>query len=975
MLGSRPQRNAPEQRGAELIGVTLPLVGFELPQNVVILGLITGLTYALLGLGITLVYRTSRVINFAHGEMGALAALMIPIFALNLGWPYAIALVIALLVAAAVGGLFEFLVIRPLRSASRLTVLVATIGASQLLFFGGALLPKGGDIVGKIYPTPFDWRITVGKLILGPGQLTILVAVPILTIALTLFLGRSRLGKASRAAAENTDAARLAGVPIDKVSLAVWTAAGVLAGVSAILIGPTRPLALSQALGPQLMLKALAAAMLGGLTRLSSVFVAGIAIGVLEALVLWNYPIGGALDLVLLAAIAGSFVMKKGLGSVLRGSEQSSWTLAAAIVPLKPAIAGHIRVRAVKIALLVPALALAAYWPSRMTSSEQFFLGAVALFAVLGLSLVVLTGFAGQVSLGQFAFVAVGAALGGRLYQMGLPHGPAIVVTVAAGGAVALLIGLPALRIRGLFLAVITLAFSVAASGWLLEQDWLNHRGSDGGTSMSIPRPELAGVSFDNEIRYYWVCLSAMVLTMFVVHRLRRSGLGRRMVAVRDNEPSASSVAVSPRTTKLSAFVISGMIASFGGFLYGGLLVTFSGDLGGTFGPSESLSLVVMTIFGGVTTITGAVLGAFWVQGIPRILGDEWGLLSSGIGVLAVLLLLPGGLASLVFATRDKLVEAAIARGLLPSGEPTGATAQASEEAAPLAALTSAAARHVPLSDGAEVLTASGVSVSYGGVSALRNVSINVESHEIVGIMGPNGAGKTTLFDVLSGHQRSDSGAVLLDGRDISSLPAHRRARLGLGRSFQQARLFDDMTLVDAVSLALEREQPTRLAAALLGTPRARRQERERNRAALRILEDLGLRQHAHYQIANLTTGTRRLAELACALALGAHLVLLDEPTAGLSPREVDDFVRVISDLRAQLGMTVVVIDHDVAMMRSLVDRLYVLEAGDLIASGPPSILDTDRRVVEAYMGTHEAARFSEARDSDGATSPKDAGH
>ena len=936
--------------------MTLPLVGWDVPQNVVILGVITGLTYSLLGLGITLVYRSSRVINFAHGEMGALAALMIPIFALNLGWPYALALVIALLVAAATGGLFEFLVIRPLRSASRLTVLVATIGASQLLFFGGALLPKGGDIVGKIYPTPFDWRITVGTLLLGPGQLTILVAVPVLTVALALFLGRSRLGKASRAAAENTDAARLAGVPIDRVSFAVWTAAGLLAGVSAILIGPTRPLALSQALGPQLMLKALAAAMLGGLTRLSSVFVAGIAIGVLEALVLWNYPIGGALDLVLLVAIAGSFLMQKRLGSVLRGSEQSSWTLAAAIVPLKPALAANFRVRFTKIALLSAALAVAAYLPARMTSAEQFFMGAVARFAVLGLSLVVLTGFAGQVSMGQFAFVAVGAALGGRLYQMGLPHGPALVVATAAGGIVALLIGLPALRIRGLFLAVITLAFSVAASGWLLEQDWLNHRGSDGGTSMSIPRPTFFGVGFNHEIRYYWVCLGALLITMFVVHRLRLSGLGRRMVAVRDNEPSASSVAVSPRTTKLSAFVISGMIASFGGFLYGGLLVTFSGDIGGTFGPGESLSLVVMTIFGGVTTITGAVLGAFWVQGIPRILGEDWGLLSSGMGVLAVLLLLPGGLASLVFATRDKLVEAAIDRGLLPAGDIAGPPDREPAGAVPAAAAPHAGGPDGPLGDEVEVLVASGISVSYGGVHAVRDVSIGVKRHEIVGVMGPNGAGKTTLFDALSGHRRPDSGKVLLDGRDVSSLPAHHRARLGLGRSFQQARLFEDMMLVDAVSLALERQHPTRLGPALLGTPQARRQERERKRIALGVLTDLGLREDAHTQIANLSTGTRRLAELACASALGAHVVLLDEPTAGLSHREVSDFVRVISELRSRAGMTFVVIDHDVAMMRSLVDRLYVLEAGEEIAAGPPEILDTDPRVIEAYMGTQTDA-------------------
>ena len=647
---------------ADLVAFTVPLWDFEVPQNIVIIGLIRGLTYALLGVGITLVYRSSRVINFAHGEMGALPALLIPIFVLNLEWPYAVALLLALLASAALGGLFEFLIVRPLRNASRLTVLVATIGAAQLLFFSGALLPKGGDLAGKRYPTPFDTTVTIGDLVLGPGDLTILVAVPVLTIALALFLSRSKLGKASRASAENADAAKLAGVPVERVSLAIWSIVGLLAGISAILIGPTRPLGLTEALGPNLMLRALAAAMLGGLSGFFAVFVAGLGIGVLENLVIWNYPIGGALDIVLLVAIALSFVVKRGLGTIARGSEQSSWSLAASVRPLAPTVMALTRVRWVQALGIVGLVALAAYLPTLVSASEQFFLSGVALFAVFGLSLVVLTGLAGQVSMGQFAFVAVGAAFGGRLYQAGLPHGPALVLATVIGGAFALLIGMPALRIRGLFLAVITLAFSVAASGWLLEQDWLNRLGSDGSTSMSIPRPEFLGASFDSEIRYYWVCLGALVLAAILVHRLRASGLGKRMIAVRDNEPSAASVAVSPASTKLVAFMISGMLAAFGGFLYGGLLVNFSGDIDGTFGPGESLALVVMTVFGGVTTITGAVLGAVWVQGIPRILGEDWGLLSSGIGVLAVLLVLPGGLASLVFAARDRAVDAAIER-------------------------------------------------------------------------------------------------------------------------------------------------------------------------------------------------------------------------------------------------------------------------------------------------------------------------
>jgi len=931
-----------------ILGFTVPLIDFEVPLSIVIIGLIRGLIYALLGIGITLVYRSSRVINFAHGEMGALPALLVPIFVLNLGWPYPVALGLALLASGVLGGAFEFTIVRPLRKASRLTVLVATIGAAQLLFFAGALLPKGGaDLAGRSYPTPFHGSVKIGDLTLTAGDLTILVVVPILTLALATFLGKSKLGKASRASAENSDAARLAGIPVERVSFAIWTIAGLLAGISAILIGPTRPLSLSMALGPILMLRALTSSMLGGLNGFFAVFVAGLGIGVLENLVVWNYPIGGALDIVFLVAIGLSFLLKKGLGNIVRGSETSSWSLAASVRPLSPLIARAARIRWAQVFIVVGIVALAAYLPTRVSASEQFFLGGVALFALIGLSLVVLTGYAGQVSMGQFAFVAIGAAFGGRLYQAGLPQGLAMVIATLIGGGFALIIGIPALRIRGLFLAVITLAFSVAASGWLLQQDWLNRRGSDGSTSMSIPRPTYFGINFDSELRYYWICLGGLVLTAFIVRRLRHSGLGKRMIAVRDNEPSAASVGISPGATKLTAFMISGMIAAFGGFLYGGLLVNFSGDIDGTFGASQSLSLVVMTVFGGVTTIAGAVLGAVWVQGIPRILGKDWGLLSSGIGVLFVLLVLPGGLASLIFRTRDRLVEAAVGKGWLTPKE------------AALPEVVERTSRVRRVDDESEPLVAHDICVSYGGVVALLDVSINVGANEIVGIMGPNGAGKTTLFDVLSGHQRPNSGRVFLDGRDISNSSPQSRAKRGLGRSFQQARLFEDMRLHDAINMSLERETPTHSIRAILGTPGARRRDRHRSKAALSILGSLDIHDYAHHQIGDLSTGSRRLAELACASAIGAHVILLDEPTAGLTPQEVTAFIRIATRLREELNVAVVVIDHDVPMMRSLVDRLYVLEAGVLIAHGAPSILDTDERVIAAYMGNARGASLS----------------
>ncbi|HRE00459.1 MAG TPA: ATP-binding cassette domain-containing protein, partial [Ilumatobacteraceae bacterium] len=536
------------------------------------------------------------------------------------------------------------------------------------------------------------------------------------------------------------------------------------------------------------------------------------------------------------------------------------------------------------------------------------------------------------------------------------------VLATLISGVFALVIGAPALRIRGLFLAVITLAFSVAVSGWLLHQDWLNNTAADGSSSMRIPRPVIFGVSFESEIRYYWLCLGALVLVALVVYRLRSSGVGRRMIAVRDNEPSAASIAVSPNATKLFAFMISGMIGAFGGFLYGGLLVNFSGDIDGTFGPDQSLSLVVMTVFGGVTTIAGPLLGSVWVQGIPRILGKDWGLLSSGIGVLAVLLALPGGLASLVFKARDRLVGFAIERHLLtpnPNATPVPSRSVLPRSVPSRSVLEARTTGGDARGADPDPLEAQNITVRYGGVGALEEVSVRIGASEIVGIMGPNGAGKTTLFDVLSGQQRPDRGAVVFCGADVSTTAPHGRARRGLGRSFQQARLFDDMLLIDAVNLALERHTPTNPVSAIVGTPRARRQNRRRDEEAMAILCDLDLGDAALQQIGGLSTGSRRLAELACASALGAKVILLDEPTAGLTPQEVRSFTRTIARLREESDVSIVVIDHDVPMMRTLVDRLYVLEAGRLIAHGSPSILDTDERVIEAYMGASRGLTLS----------------
>jgi ABC-type branched-subunit amino acid transport system ATPase component/ABC-type branched-subunit amino acid transport system permease subunit len=938
--------------------LTLPFVDFEIPLNVVILGLVSGLTYALIAIGLTLVYRTSRVLNLAAGEMGALPALLIPILVINKGWPYWLALALALVGAATIGGLTEALVIRPLSRGPRLTMLVATIALAQALFGFSLLIPRGGDLTGKPFPTPFDWRLTIGTLVLGPGQLLILIVAPLCAVGVTWFLRRSPLGRASRAAAENPEAARLAGVPTGRVSFGIWVIAGLLAGVGAVLIGATRPLTLSVALGPALLLRALGAAMLGGLSSIWGSFVGGVAIGICEALVLWNYPVGGVLELLLAVVILLSMLLKPGLGRTRQMREGADWTLTTAVRPLTPAQARLPLVRLARAAVLAVAVAIAVLAPLAVKPSLQVTLTTIVLTALVAVSLVVLTGFAGHVSLGQFAFVAVGAAVGGRLYQLGYPHLAIAAIVVVVGAGVAVVVGLPALRLRGLFLAVSTLGFALAVASWLFYQGWLVHVSPEAGTSLQLPRPRWFGVDFDKEDRYYWLCLGVLLVVTLMVYRLRRTGPGRAMLAVRDNEASAASLSLAPWKVKLTAFALSGAIASLAGFLYGGLLINFASDPSNTFAPSESLSFVVIAVFGGITSVTGAMLGALWVEGIPRLLGEGYALLSSGLGVILILLLMPGGLATLVFALRDRFVALAAGRTAEAGAVPSEDQRRAEPGRARIRAAANVTAGSA---SGAAPLIASDVTVRFGGLRALDAVTVHASAGEVLGLMGPNGAGKTTLFDVLSGNLRPARGRVELDGRDVTRLPTHRRARLGLGRTYQQARLFADLTVIESVTVALERHQRSWLVPSMVAWPGSVRTERTRIARAAEVLELLDLQAYAHRPSSELPTGVRRMAELACVIALQPHVLLLDEPTAGYTHRETEAFGATIEDVRRHLGATIVIIDHDVPLMRRLVDRLYVLAAGEVIAEGPPSILDSDARVAEVYLGAAVAARTAAA--------------
>ena len=527
--------------------------------------------------------------------------------------------------------------------------------------------------------------------------------------------------------------------------------------------------------------------MLGGLTSVWGSFLGGIAIGICEALVLWNYPVGGVLELLLAGVILLSMLLKPGLGRTRQMRSGADWTLTSAVRPLTPAEA---RLPLVRIGARCGADRRDRRGGSRPARRQTLVAGDPDLDRpdchdrpVAGRAhRLRRTRVARPVRLrrrrSSRRWAPVPARLPAPRHRRHRGRGRCRRGGRRRAARAAL---------RGLFLAVSTLGFALAVSSWLFSQDWLVHNSPETGTSLQLSRPRLLGIDFDQEDRYYWLCLGVLLVVTLMVYRLRRTGPGRAMIAVRDNEASAASLSLAPWKVKLTAFALSGAIASLAGFLYGGMLINFASDPSNTFAPSESLSFVVIAVFGGITSATGAVLGALWVEGHPA---------PARRGLRAALLGARGDPDPAGHAGRsgDARVRAPRPVRLVRRRSPAGGSRGRPADGRFAPSVTWAGSRHEcglgqhssrrERRPSAAPLVASSVTVRFGGLRALDGVTVEAAAGEVLGLMGPNGAGKTTLFDVLSGNVRPARGRVELDGRDITrhadvpAGPARARAHL-----------------------------------------------------------------------------------------------------------------------------------------------------------------------------------------------------
>ncbi|NDH54507.1 MAG: ATP-binding cassette domain-containing protein, partial [Betaproteobacteria bacterium] len=506
--------------------------------------------------------------------------------------------------------------------------------------------------------------------------------------------------------------------------------------------------------------------------------------------------------------------------------------------------------------------------------------------------------------------------------------------------AIGFLVGIPALRVQGHYLALATFAFQMIAETVIANWTGL----TNGPNGVKVPTAMLGPWTLKDLPLYYFV-LAFAITTFVFAWNLLRSRLGRALISIRDHETAAQTMGVNLTWYKMLAFGISSAYAALAGGLFA-ITVSFLDPLAFTFW--ESIKYLIMVILGGIGTIGGPIIGAVVIAASPELLRGfrEYSLLIYYALLILLLLFIPGGL----LAGGIRLLRLLAPRRIDAS--------QATSEAAP-AAVT--AVKRLPEGFGRPVavktlLEVSGISVQFGGLAALEGASFSVETGQIKGLIGPNGAGKTTMFNILTRVYQPNAGSLLLNGEDLLKVSAHNIVALGISRTFQNVEMFGTMTVLENVLVGMHHRLHSGLVASGFGLPAQRREEREAVQRAYEILEFLNLDGVATAMATQLPLGVQRSVALARALAANPALLLLDEPASGLSHAEAGQLMANVRAIR-DAGITVLLIEHDMRFVMGLCESITVLDRGEVICTGTPAEVSSNPRVVEAYLGKEEQSR------------------
>jgi ABC-type branched-subunit amino acid transport system ATPase component/branched-subunit amino acid ABC-type transport system permease component len=901
-----------------------------------VLGLGIGALYALIAAGLVTVYRGSGIVNFAQGAFvmfaGYLDYELTTAAGLNF-WPATILTVAA---TALLGALVQLVVLRPMRNSSPLTRVVATLGV-LITLQSAAALHYGYQSISVASYLPTRSVDVLPGVPVGLNDVIIFVIGLVITVALWAVYRFSPFGRLTAAVAENQRAAASLGRSPDTIAVTNWMIGGGLAGLAGVLIAPITfldPNGLALLVVP-----AMAAALVGGFASFPLAFAGALLIGIGESLTTRYVSNPGWSDSAAFLLII-IVVLIRGRGLPLR-----SFVLDR----LAAVGTGRVRVIPLLVSYVVLMVLLGFVLPVQWILPT-----AVTLVAMLFcLSVLVVVGYGGQLSLAQYVIGGLAALVTAQLAG-GTAHWP-FVLAALAGVAVAVatggLMGIPALRTRGITLAIVTLGLAVVLFSLVL-----NNASYNGGVAgISIDPPTVFGWSINPLIyqgRYAMVCVTALFLAGLAITNVRRGASGRKLLAVRSNERAATALGISVYGVKLYAFMLSAGVAGVAGVL---LAFMQSAVLPAQFGQLASINYVTVTVVGGTGLIGGSGLGALLIpNGLFAQIFSDWPTLNSWlplIGGLSVIFVLRTNQDGLWAMNRDMVVtayqrlarraptrRAAPAPAAAPAVAPAPASAVAASPAVPRTVRVTPA-----------TLRVDGLTVTFGGVTAVADASLTIVPGEVAGLIGPNGAGKTTLIDAITGFVRPSGGDILLSDVSIRGWNARRRAVGGLARSFQSVELFAGLTVRENLAVACESAAgPLRFLSDLIRPGRVRLSP-----AALQAVEDFGLAGDLDRPAESLPFGRRRLVAIARAVAAQPSVLLLDEPAAGLDDVETAELSVLVRSLAHDWGIAVLLVEHNLDMVLQLCDRVIVMVTGSVLYSGTPADVRNHPDVLAAYIGSH----------------------
>jgi branched-chain amino acid transport system permease protein len=663
-------------RGVLLFVIFLAAVqsAFHLSLPYYVDGIVLGSLYGIIGVALILIYRTNRIINFAAGAIGAVPAIFALVLDAHDKIPYLAVLPIALVGGPLFGALVDILVMRRFSRSPRLIVTVVTLGVAQSFAIIGFFTPIWLGVKANLppnVPTPWLhsvlWHNSRGQPILTGNQVAAIVTVVILSVALAIFLRYTRIGIAIRASSENAERAALLGIPVLLVGTAAWAAAGLLSSMAIYVQAPLIGLPQNVTLGFDTLLYGLAAAVVARMERIGFALVAGMGIGIIIFGSVYKTGDSNLASAIMLLIILGALLSQRGLISRALEAGTSTWQTVKQFRPIPAELRNTREVAVARGALFTVVTALAIGAPFLVKKPDLPELAFLPIYGIVAVSLVVLTGWAGQISLGQFGLVGAGALLaGGVIARHNIDFFAALGIGAAAGVVVALVVGLPAVRIQGLYLAVTTLAFGYAMQGYLLNRNTsIGKRLLPAGLTANINRPTLYGsIDLENGRAFYYVCLVLLVLIMLSAYAFRRNRSGRVLIAARDNQRAAPAYSINLVRTRLAAFAVSGGMAGIAG-----VLVTYLQHqvVSTSFGILASIQVFLATVIGGLTSVGFAVFGAVTLEFLQlfgpryyRFLGHNMitivPLLVTGPLLILNLYFYPGGSAEAGFGTRDRFL-------------------------------------------------------------------------------------------------------------------------------------------------------------------------------------------------------------------------------------------------------------------------------------------------------------------------------